>query len=94
MSETSSDAGAMHVLHNMRSSTPQQASGPSNSEEEGGEPGSRKRSLNLMQENKGNGGGGHKMQCRLDRLGGGTQPGVRSSSQNSQDGSDYGDHSS
>ena len=57
-----SDAGAMHVLHQMRSSgnspAPQPAAaGQSPSEEEVSEPGGRKRSLNLSQDPTSNGGG-------------------------------------
>ena len=57
-----SDAGAMHVLHQMRSSgtspAPQPAAaGQSASEEEVSEPGGRKRSLNLSQDPISNGGG-------------------------------------
>ena len=57
-----SDAGAMHVLHQMRSSgnspAPQPAAaGQSPSEEEVSEPGGRKRSLNLSQDPISNGGG-------------------------------------
>ena len=57
-----SDAGAMHVLHQMRSSgtspAPQpSAAGQSPSEEEASEPGGRKRSLNLSQDPISNGGG-------------------------------------
>ena len=67
-----SDAGAMHVLHQMRSSgtspAPQPAAaGQSASEEEASEPGGRKRSLNLSQDPISNG-GGRASRLRTPRL--------------------------
>ena len=92
-----SDAGAMHVLHQMRSGTspaPQPAAaGQSASEEEASEPGGRKRSLNLSQDPISNGGaGGRSMRRRLESLGGAAPE--RSDSQASGEASDMGDNSS
>jgi len=91
-----SDAGAMHVLHQMRSSgnspAPQPAAaGQSPSEEEVSEPGGRKRSLNLSQDPTSNG-GGRSMRRRLESLGGAAPE--RSDSQASGEASDMGDNSS
>ena len=76
-----SDAGAMHVLHQMRSSgnspAPQPAAaGQSPSEEEVSEPGGRKRSLNLSQDPISNGGGcASRLRApRATRLGTSTPP--------------------
>ena len=76
-----SDAGAMHVLHQMRSSgnspAPQPAAaGQSLSEEEVSEPGGRKRSLNLSQDPISNGGGcASRLRApRAPRLGTSTPP--------------------